>query len=75
MTVEDDRREAETRQQAVVDHLGEGYVQACPGAGKTLTLVRRLERLSSASAPSVRFLYSSYSVKLPSKNSTFPSSW
>jgi len=51
MTVEDDRREAETRQQAVVDHLGEGYVQACPGAGKTLTLVRRLERLSSASAP------------------------
>ncbi|STM57863.1 lipid A biosynthesis protein [Escherichia coli] len=30
---------------------------------------------SSASAPSVRFLYSSYSVKLPSKNSTLPSSW
>lgn len=29
---------------------------------------------SSASAPSVRFLYSSYSVKLPSKNSTLPSS-
>ncbi len=27
---------------------------------------------SSASAPSVRFLYSSYSVKLPSKNSTLP---
>ena len=29
---------------------------------------------SSASAPRVRFLYSSYSVKLPSKNSTLPSS-
>lgn len=51
MTVEDDRREAVARQQAVVDHQGEGYVQACPGAGKTLTLVRRVERLSSAPAP------------------------
>lgn len=51
MTVEDDRREAEAHQQAVVDHQGEGYVQACPGAGKTLTLVRRVERLSSAPAP------------------------
>lgn len=30
---------------------------------------------SSASAPSVRFLYSSYSVKLPSKKAMLPSSW
>lgn len=52
MTVEDDRREAERLQRLVVDHKGRAaYVSACPGAGKTSTMVRRVQRLSSTSAP------------------------
>lgn len=41
-----DRSEAEARQQTVVEHKGECYVEACPGAGKTLTLVRRVISVS-----------------------------
>lgn len=51
MTVEDDRKEAITRQQAVVDHDGGVYVEACPGAGKTRTLVERVARLTATAAP------------------------
>lgn len=40
------RSEAEARQQAVIEHTGECYVEACPGAGKTLTLVRRVIAVS-----------------------------
>lgn len=40
------RSEAEARQQAVIEHKGECYVEACPGAGKTLTLVRRVISIS-----------------------------
>ena len=54
--------------------LGGNKGAAC-GAGVLLAIFLYLMRCgSSASAPSVRFLYSSYSVKLPSKNSTLPSS-
>ncbi|EJB02329.1 DNA/RNA helicase, superfamily I [Rhizobium leguminosarum bv. trifolii WSM597] len=42
MTTDEDRREAEVRQQTVISHPGECYVEACPGAGKTQTLVRRV---------------------------------
>ncbi|ARM16078.1 MULTISPECIES: UvrD-helicase domain-containing protein [Rhizobium] len=41
------RSEAEARQQAVIEHKGECYVVACPGAGKTLTLVRRAIAISA----------------------------
>jgi len=40
------RSEAEARQQVVIDHRGECYVEACPGAGKTLTLVKRVISVS-----------------------------
>jgi len=46
MSQEDDRQQAEMLQRAVVEHDGEAFVQACPGAGKTRTLVQRVERLS-----------------------------
>lgn len=51
MTVEDDRKEAIARQKAVVDHEGGVYVEACPGAGKTRTLVNRVARLTAMAAP------------------------
>jgi len=46
MTRDEDRQQAELLQRAVVEHDGEAFVQACPGAGKTRTLVQRVERLS-----------------------------
>lgn len=51
MTVLDDREEAERHQQAVIDHNGEGYVEACPGSGKTRTLVHRVARISAVAKP------------------------
>jgi len=51
MSFEEDRQAAENRQMAVIDHVGNAYVEACPGAGKTRTLVQRVERLSRAIAP------------------------
>lgn len=51
MSVDDDIREAMRLQQIVIDHHGDAYVEACPGAGKTRTLVQRVERLSRAPAP------------------------
>jgi hypothetical protein len=51
MSLEDDRHEAEKLQLAVVEHGGSAYVEACPGAGKTRTLVRRIERLSTLAVP------------------------
>ncbi len=33
-------------QQAFVDHAGEAFVEACPGAGKTRAIVSRIHRLS-----------------------------
>ncbi|MCA1441272.1 ATP-dependent helicase [Ensifer sp. IC4062] len=46
MTDDEARSEAEARQQKIVEHKGECYVEACPGAGKTLTLVRRVISVS-----------------------------
>jgi DNA helicase-2/ATP-dependent DNA helicase PcrA len=46
-----DRLEAEARQQAVVEHPGECYVEACPGAGKTQTLVQRVIQRSRVLPP------------------------
>lgn len=46
MTDDAARSEAEARQQKVVEHKGECHVEACPGAGKTLTLVRRVISVS-----------------------------
>jgi superfamily I DNA/RNA helicase len=40
----DEKQKAEELQRAVVNHPGACYVQACPGAGKTQTLVRRVIR-------------------------------
>lgn len=40
----EDRRKAEELQDAVVNHPHACYVEACPGAGKTQTLVRRVVR-------------------------------
>lgn len=34
-------------QQAVIDHVGSAFVEACPGAGKTRTLVARAARLAA----------------------------
>lgn len=39
-----ERRKAEELQDAVVNHPHACYVEACPGAGKTQTLVRRVAR-------------------------------
>lgn len=46
MTADAARSEAEARQQTVIDHKDECYVEACPGAGKTQTLVRRVISVS-----------------------------
>ncbi|WFU51783.1 UvrD-helicase domain-containing protein [Sinorhizobium terangae] len=46
MTDDAARSEAEARQKTVIGHKGECYVEACPGAGKTLTLVRRVISVS-----------------------------
>jgi len=51
MSIEEDHQAAENLQQAVIDHVGNAYVEACPGAGKTRTLVQRVERLSRVIAP------------------------
>jgi hypothetical protein len=51
MSIEEDRQVAVGLQLAVVDHDGSAYVEACPGAGKTRTLVQRVERLSRMLAP------------------------
>lgn len=42
--MDSDRQKAEELQKAVVDHPDACYVEACPGAGKTQTLVRRVAR-------------------------------
>jgi DNA helicase-2/ATP-dependent DNA helicase PcrA len=42
--MDEERRKAEELQRAVVDYPDACYVQACPGAGKTQTLVRRVMR-------------------------------
>lgn len=34
-------------QQAVIDHVGSAFIEACPGAGKTRTLVARAARLAA----------------------------
>lgn len=51
MSFEDSRQEAERLQKAVVDHVGDAYVEACPGAGKTRTLVHRVSRISKSLPP------------------------
>lgn len=38
-------------QQAFVDHIGEAFVEACPGAGKTRAIVSRIHRLSLSLPP------------------------
>ncbi|MEG3620113.1 ATP-dependent helicase [Magnetovibrio sp. PR-2] len=38
-------------QQAFVDHAGEAFVEACPGAGKTRAIVSRIHRLSLTLPP------------------------
>jgi len=51
MSFVDDYQLAELFQKAVVSHKGEAYVEACPGAGKTLTLVHRVSGICEALAP------------------------
>ncbi len=40
-----------TEQQAFVAHEGEAFIQACPGAGKTKTIVARLARIAAGLPP------------------------